>query len=59
MMELQIVITMLLQAFRLELAPQPPVEREAFISIRPKNGILFTTAARPAVATPAATPVAA
>jgi len=59
MMELQIVITMLLQAFRLELAPQPPIEREAFISIRPKNGMLFTTTARPAVAAPASTPVAA
>ena len=43
MMELQIVITMLLQAFRLELAPQPPIEREAFISIRPKHGIKFTS----------------
>jgi cytochrome P450 len=41
MMELQIVITMLLQAFRTELAPQPPIEREAIISIRPKGGIQF------------------
>ncbi len=41
MMELQIVITMLLQAFQTKLAPQPPIEREAIISIRPKNGIEF------------------
>ena len=43
MMEMQIVITMLLQAVRLKLAPQPPIEREAVISIRPKQGILFQT----------------
>ncbi len=43
MMEMQIVITMLLQAFYLDLAPQPPIEREAVISIRPKQGIRFTT----------------
>lgn len=42
MMQLQIVITMLMQAYRLSLAPQAPVEREAALSIRPKNGIQFT-----------------
>lgn len=45
MMEMQLVITMLLQAFHMELAPQPPIEREAVISIRPKQGIQFTTTA--------------
>lgn len=55
MMEMQIVITMLMQAFRLELAPQPPVEREAVISIRPKRGIRFNaTALAPAAQTAAA-----
>ncbi|MCZ6770663.1 MAG: cytochrome P450 [Proteobacteria bacterium] len=47
MMEMQLVITMLFQAFRLELAPQPPIEREAVISIRPKHGIRFTTTSIP------------
>jgi cytochrome P450 len=41
MMEMQIVITMMLQAFRTSLAPQPPIEREAILSIRPKDGIQF------------------
>ena len=41
MMEMQIAITMLLQAFRTKLAPQPPIEREAILSIRPKDGIQF------------------
>jgi len=45
MMELQIVVTMMLQAFRSKLAPQPPVEREAILSIRPKNGIQFVAEA--------------
>jgi cytochrome P450 len=45
MMEMQIIITMLLQAFRLDLAPQPPIERQAVVSIRPKRGIRFTTTA--------------
>ena len=59
MMELQIVVTMMLQAFELELAPQPPVEREAFISIRPKNGILFTAETKPVHSDPASTRAAA
>lgn len=46
MMEMQLVITMLMQAFYMELAPQPPIERKAVISIRPKQGIRFTTTAR-------------
>jgi cytochrome P450 len=41
MMELQIIVTMLLQAFRTKMAPQPPVERETIISLRPKGGIQF------------------
>jgi len=45
-MELQIVLTMMLQAFRTTLAPQPPIEREAILSIRPKNGIQFLAEAR-------------
>jgi cytochrome P450 len=59
MMEMQIVITMLLQNFRMELAPQPPIEREAVISIRPKHGIRFTTAARQTASDTASTAVAA
>lgn len=41
MMEMQIAITSLLQAFDLQLAQTTPVEREAVISIRPKDGIQF------------------
>jgi cytochrome P450 len=59
MMEMQIIITMLLQAFRMDLAPQPPIEREAVISIRPKQGIRFTTAPRQTVPDAVATAAAA
>ena len=48
MMEMQIAITSLLQAFDLELAETEPVEREAVISIRPRNGIRFRAAPRSA-----------
>lgn len=41
MMELQIVVTMMTQAFHTKMVPQPPIEREAILSIRPKNGIQF------------------
>lgn len=41
MMELQIIVTMMLQAFNTKMVPQPPIEREAVLSIRPKNGIQF------------------
>ena len=51
-MQLQIVITMLLQAFRTTLAPQPPVECEAILSIRPKNGIKFVAEAIDPTKTP-------
>lgn len=47
LMELHTVITMMLQAFRITLAPQPPIEREAILSIRPKDGILLRAEARP------------
>lgn len=46
MMEMQIAITSLLQSFDLELAETGPVEREAVISIRPKNGIRFRAVPR-------------
>ena len=52
MMELQIVITMLLQAFRTKMAPQPPVERETIISLRPKGGIMFVADATDLIDTP-------
>lgn len=46
MMEMQIAITTLLQAFDLEIAQTEPVEREAVISIRPKGGIQFRATPR-------------
>ena len=46
MMEMQIAVTMMLQAFRTKLAPQSPIEREAILSIRPKNGIQFFAEAK-------------
>lgn len=52
MMELQIATTMLLQAFRTKLAPQPPIQREAVLSIRPKGGIQFVADARDSISTP-------
>jgi cytochrome P450 len=45
MMELQLVVAMVLQRYRLRLAEGETVEREAMISIRPKGGIHFTIAA--------------
>lgn len=48
MMEMQIAITSLLQAFDLQLAQSEPVECEAVISIRPKDGIRFRAIPREA-----------
>lgn len=45
MMELQLVVAMALQRFRLRVAEGEKVEREAMVSIRPKGGIDFTIAA--------------
>lgn len=45
MMELQLVVAMVLQRFRLRVAEGETVEREAMVSIRPKGGIQFNIAA--------------
>jgi enediyne biosynthesis protein E7 len=45
MMELQLLVAMTLQRFRLRVAAGETVEREAMVSIRPKGGINFTIAA--------------
>lgn len=54
MMEMQIAITTLLQAFDLEIAQSEPVEREAVISIRPKGGIRFRATPRQTITREAA-----
>ena len=53
MMEMQLVVTMVLQAFQTKMTPQPPIEREAILSIRPKHGIQFVTEATDPIDIPA------
>lgn len=48
MMEMQIILSGLVQNFDMEVAQNEPVEREAIISVRPRNGIAFRAAPRKA-----------
>lgn len=48
MMEMQIIVTMLVQNFDLRLAQAEPVESEAIISVRPRGGIRLSAETRQA-----------
>lgn len=48
LMEAKIILAMLLQRYRVDLVPGHPIELEARITLRPKQGVLVTTQPRAA-----------